>query len=75
MIIDAILDAKEDGEHMGLKYLYDQAMFFGFHPLASAIDLGDNSNIQRELCEYIDSEGYNSELKEFINTFDWVGDN
>jgi hypothetical protein len=72
MIIDAILDAKNDGEYMGLKYLYDQSVFFGFDSLANAIDCGENSDIQRELCKYIDSEGYNQELKEFVNSFNWL---
>lgn len=72
MIIDAIIEAKEDGDYMGLRYLYDQSVFFGFDSLASAIDCGENADIQRELCKYIDSEEYNPELKEFVNSFDWL---
>lgn len=71
MIIDEILNAK-DGEWFDLKNMYDQAMFFGFFDLASAIDGGENKDIQRNLCKYIDSEEYNTELKYFINNFDWL---
>lgn len=74
MIIDAIIEAKEDGDYMGLRYLYDQSVFFGFNSLASAIDCGENSDIQRELCKYIDSQEYNPDLKEFINSFDWLAE-
>ena len=46
--------------------------FFGFWSLASAIDCGENADIQKELCKYIDSKDYNPDLKGFINSFDWL---
>jgi hypothetical protein len=74
MIIDNIIDAKE-GSYGGLRPLYDYAVFFQFMSLASALDCGENADIQDELCKYIDSQGYSPALKKFVRSFKWIPEN
>jgi len=71
MIIDLILD-RRDGHKIDLRDLYDNAVDFEFWKLANAIDNGENEDIQRELCNYIDDNGYPQEIKGFINKTDWL---
>lgn len=76
MIIDAILERK-DGEaytRKSLKYIYDEAMIFEFHDLARAIDSGNEEDIKRELCAYIDNNGYPKNIKKYVKKVDWLTD-
>ena len=41
-------------------------------PIAQALDGGTNSDVQRELCKYIDEQGYNPAIKNWINSVAWV---
>jgi len=74
MIIDAILDRKDGDEYTAeeMRYMYDQATFFGHVELARALDGGDNAHIVEELCKYIDNEEYNPEIKKYVRSVDWV---
>ena len=78
MIIDEILDFKYFVETYGLenvepdmKYIYDEATLFGFDYLAEALDNGDNQDIQKALCRYIDDNNYPAYLLAFINSINW----
>lgn len=74
MIIDRILDRK-DGfgfSEADLRYMYDEATLFWMEGLARAIDGGENSDIQRELCKYIDDNGYNKSIKRYVNKVNWT---
>lgn len=74
MIVDIILDRK-DGvpyreEHM--KDIYDQAMFFEYMNLASVLDSGTEEDIKQALKNYIDNEGYRQDIKEYIDSVNWL---
>lgn len=74
MIIDCILDAKEDPRSYDAKEFYGYVMdgFKDFHYIARALDSGSNKDVQEALCTYIDSQNYNPEIKDFINSFNWL---
>lgn len=78
MIIDKILDAKNGcynsqwDECTGAEYIYDEATEFNLLYIAEAFDSGTNSDCQKALCRYIDEQGYNPEIKDFVNSFQWV---
>lgn len=74
MIIDCILDAKEDPSSYDAKEFYGYVMdgFKDFHYIARALDSGTNADVQEALCTYIDSQNYNPEIKSFVNSFDWL---
>ena len=80
MIIDKILDARDGfynsqwDDCTGAEYIYDEATEFKFYYIADAFDNGTNEDCQKALCRYIDEQGYNPEIKEFIKTFQWVED-
>ena len=70
MIIDAICDIL-DGDTITynlLKYIYDEAMLFGFDYISRALDEGDNRDIQNALCRYVIENDYNTNLCDFIKT-------
>ena len=76
MIIDEILDFKYFRENKqkfepDMKYIYDEAMEFGFDYLAEALDNGNNNDIQKALCRYVDENEYNPAIKDFINQINW----
>ena len=76
MIIDKILDLRANPEsfdafHDG-HYIYEEAIEFGFGYIADAFDCGTNKDCQKALCRYIDENDYNPDIKEFINSFNWV---
>ena len=83
MIIDIILERKE-GEEAGEEYdaraFYDDiSEWVGLSPvfavdISSAMDCGTNEDIQAALCRYIDAGRYNPELKDWINSREWVKD-
>ena len=79
MIIDEILDRK-DAEDAGdeyewtidnLQYIRDQAEYFGFDDVVKAIDGGREKDIRRALCQYIDTEGYNAKIKQYVKSKKW----
>ena len=74
MIIDCILDVRDDPESYDAKEFYDYVMdgFKDFHYIARALDSGSNADVQKALCTYIDSQNYNPEIKDFVNSFDWL---
>jgi|DEB0MinimDraft_6_1074348.scaffolds.fasta_scaffold47472_1 hypothetical protein len=75
MIIDEILEAKEGRYNARDFYEYvseSEAFFNSEWPISRAMDGGTNKDVQRELCAYIDKNGYNPEIKTFVNGFTWV---
>lgn len=81
MIIDLILD-RQDDDKRGFAYIaksfylevLDYARIFPdlAFPIAKAMDEGTNTDVQNALCDYIDSEGYNPEIKKYINSRKWI---
>lgn len=74
MLIDAILD-RRGGQEYSPKALYDylNGWVGGLYDnVCRALDCGDNEDIQRVLCEYIENEGYNMDICEYICSVDWL---
>lgn len=84
MIIDMILDRKgfeEDGytDYYRPKHFYDMMMAYGSDggsgfAIARAMDSGTEDDVRRELCGYIDRNNYNPEIKEYINSVNWINE-
>lgn len=74
MVVDAILDRRAgvEWDFSCLKYMYDTAVFFDFTDLARAIDSGEEVDVKRELGRYIDRGGYNPEIKNYIQSVEWL---
>ncbi len=75
MIIDVILDRKNGRPYNSydvLKYIYDEAMLFKFDYIIDALDYGDEIHIKRALCKYIDTQGYDPAIKDYINYVNWL---
>lgn len=46
---------------------------FKFKPTISmAMDYGTEEDVKRALCDYIDKQDYNPEIKDYINSVDWL---
>ena len=80
MVIDVILDRRafeRDGNFTWYTEdkvgdLYEYATFFGFDNLASALDGGGEEDVKDALCEYIESQDYNPEIKDYIRSVRWL---
>lgn len=76
MIIDAILNRKEGGSwkpHRDLRYIYYESLRLKYDDLGRALDAGTEDDVKYELCRYIDSEGYNPTIKNYILSANWLG--
>lgn len=77
MIIDLILDRK-DGEPYDAKHFYNEVMDYGYiwpqlaNPITSAMDGGTNEEVQKALCLYVTSQGYNESICDYVNNVDWI---
>lgn len=71
MIIDLILD-KRDGEKVELSDIYNQAMIWEMDYISRALDSGDENDIKNALCDYIDNNNYNPQIKDFIIKTTWL---
>jgi hypothetical protein len=76
MIIDCILDAVDFDEYSA-KEFYDYLT--GYYSrsnesdaIANALDSGTNEDIQEAICQYIDANGFNSDIKIKVKSFDWL---
>lgn len=79
MLIDAILDRRADREDGIFNYdpkkLYNyliDSIHPSYHDVARAMDKGSNTEVRAEMCAYIDLEEYNPEIKDFVNSVDWL---
>lgn len=74
MIIDLILDRKEGNNLYSAKRFYDGVSGYGDVgvDIASAMDGGENEDVQRELCNYIKKERYNEKICEYVMGKRWV---
>lgn len=69
MIIDEILDLKDNYKSkIDLNYVYTEAKEFGFDYIITALEQGNNKDLQVALCKYIDDNNYNTDIKKFINS-------
>ena len=81
MIVDRILDRKgfeEDGVmdyYNPREFYYDMMAYGGYgDDIARAMDYGTEDDVKRELCKYIDRNNYNPQIKDYINSVDWIGE-
>ena len=73
MIIDLILDRKNGIPYIAREF-YNNVMQYGKigHDIASALDSGENGDVQFELAKYIKENGYDLSLIEYVNSFGWT---
>ena len=74
MIIDKILD-RYDGDAYDPEDFYRVMMSYEEgtdFPISRALDSGEEEDIKRELCAYIDDGNYNPKIKDFINSVKWL---
>lgn len=78
MIIDLILDRKDGVEYDERDFYHDVRRYeetFNFEPSISlAFDYGFNEDIKEALCKYIDENEYNEDVKDYINSVNWLGE-
>lgn len=74
MIIDIILDRKESKifTNDDVECIIDDAQVLGFDYIINAFKSGDNVKIREALCRYVDLKRFDSDIKDFINTVNWV---
>ncbi len=73
MIIDLILDRKE-GKEYNAKQFYNNVMQYGeigFN-IASALDSGENKDIEKALCLYVVENDYNNNICNYIRSIKWI---
>ncbi len=64
----------------GYTYHYTAAAFYREivrygavgHGITAAMDYGTEEDVKRALCDYIDKNEYNPEIKEYINSVNWL---
>lgn len=77
MIIDLILD-RRDGCEYSPREFYNEIMeygrFFGemAFKIARAMDMGEEDDVKRELCNYVIEQNYNPEICDYINSVNWL---
>lgn len=77
MIIDCIIDRYENEKRGDFEYnarqFYFDLMGYGRtgDNITRAMDGGTEDDTRRALCDYIDGNGYNPKIKDFINARKW----
>ena len=79
MVIDIILDRMSDvkegwdnWDYDKAKKLYNAADDTSIPDLVYALDYLEEDDVKRELCKYIDDQGYRPSIKKFVNSVDWL---
>lgn len=79
MIIDKILDRIDDEElfetdRYNAHDFYFDVLRYGEigNEITRAMDYGTNEDVQKALCNYIDENDYNPQIKNYINTREWL---
>lgn len=77
MIIDLILDRKDGGHYDAGKFYFGVMDYRNTFPTLSdpitlAMDYGTEEDVRKELCLYIDKCHYNAEIKDYINSVNWL---
>lgn len=77
MIIDLILDRK-DGKHYNARDFYFDVLRYRTvfpelsDPITYAMDEMEEQDVKNALCNYIDICEYNPEIKNYINSVNWL---
>lgn len=78
MIIDSILDRKNGRRYNTHDFYLEVRKYERLgvgtrgEDISIAMDYGDNKDVQRVLCQYIDRNKYNSSIKDYIRSQEWV---
>lgn len=82
MIIDLILDRKDNEKATGRdtynagdfyrEVMEYESIFEMPRDISRAMDYGTEDDVKRALCNYIDREEYNPEIKNYINRKFWI---
>ncbi len=79
MIIDLILDRKDNEQFDGVDTykahdFYFSCMRYGSiaDKITRAMDEGTEEEVKTALCEYVSEQGYNPEIKDYINSKKWI---
>lgn len=72
MVIDKILDRKDNIEPYNAKAFYDAMVQYGADKIALAMDSGEEVDVQNELCAYIIENGYNRDLCVYVRCLNWL---
>ena len=77
MIIDLILDRKDGEQYTVKEFLQGVKRYSGTwpemcKPIIEAFESGQDINVKRQLCLYIDNQGYNPKIKDYINGVNWL---
>lgn len=75
MIIDVILDRKCGCDYTPsalIRYTDEGVYGTDFRYILEAFWTGRNSAVQDALCRYIDTQGYNPEIKDYVKLENWL---
>ena len=77
MIIDLILDRENGKPYVPANFYrsvaeYDEAFPDIVRPILSALDGGEEEDVRRVLCDYVDEHDYNMALYSYINSVKWL---
>lgn len=76
MIIDLILNRYDSDPYNAKSFYSDileyESLFDMSHDISIALDYGKNEDVQNAICEYIDRNGYNPNIKCFVNAVNWI---
>ena len=67
-----------DGTVIALEFspekFYRDVMRYGDigHAITSAMDYGTGDDVKKALCDYIDDNGYNPEIKGYVSSVNWI---
>lgn len=79
MIIDLILDRKDE-EKINKQDTYNAHNFYFYvlqygeigNDITRSMDYGTNKDVQQALCTYINTNGYNPGICDYINSKQWI---
>lgn len=73
MVIDLIMDRKDGCEYNPHDF-YIECMEYGkvANEITMAMDTGTENDVRKALCNYIDKQQYNPEIKNYINSENWL---
>ena len=73
MIVDLILD-RADGAEYHTPDFYRNCVCYGDvgEDITRAMDNGTEDDVKEALCQYIDEQEYNPEIKNYVRSVDWL---
>lgn len=76
MIVDAILDRKDGCSYNPMQfgvYVASEEKIFNLGcGIEDAIEEADEEELKAALCRYIENNGYNPKIKDYIHSVEWM---